>query len=110
MLAIDRQTFSMKDIDTGEVIELSKTEWLIVAVLARFSPAVVRNEVLALHTYTGEPPLNTMYLLKWHIVNIRRKLGREAIITRAGFGYRLGATIDPSGVQEGHKETWRLVL
>ena len=110
MLTIDRQTFSMRDTATGAVTELSKTEWLIVAVLARFSPAVVRNEVLALHTYTGEPPLNTMYLLKWHIVNIRRKLGRESIITRAGFGYRLGATIDPSGVAEGYQPQWRLVL
>lgn len=73
----------------GETIALSPREFQIIEELARHAGDVVPKHRIAqvLHPF-GEPL--EFSTLDWHIHNLRRKLGANAIQTVRGVGYSLG--------------------
>ena len=74
----------------GETIDLTKREWAIVDLLTQRATAVVSKEQIeeALYDFGSEIESNTVEV---HISRLRKKLGRDAIHTLRGVGYRFGA-------------------
>ncbi len=73
-----------------ETIDLTKREWAIVDLLTQRATAVISKEQIeeALYDFGSEIESNTVEV---HISRLRKKLGRDAIHTVRGVGYRLGA-------------------
>ena len=74
----------------GATIDLTKREWAIVDLLTQRATAVISKEQIeeALYDFGSEIESNTVEV---HISRLRKKLGRDAIHTVRGVGYRLGA-------------------
>ena len=72
----------------GEAVELTPLEWRVIARLAsEAGRAVTRAEIAQLiGGETGEASDNAVAV---HLYNLRRKLGRQAIQTIRGRGFRL---------------------
>lgn len=70
-------------------IDLTKREWAIVDLLTQRATAVISKEQIeeALYDFGSEIESNTVEV---HISRLRKKLGRAAIHTVRGVGYRLG--------------------
>jgi two-component system, OmpR family, response regulator len=75
----------------GELAPLTAREWAVLEALAlRAGRIVSRNQLERLVTgFESELASNAVEV---HISALRRKLGREVILTVRGLGYRLGAT------------------
>ncbi|WP_193368612.1 response regulator [Pelagibius marinus] len=73
-----------------EAIDLTKREWAILDLLTRRATAVISKEQMeeALYDFGSEIESNTVEV---HISRLRKKLGRDAIHTVRGVGYRLGS-------------------
>ncbi len=72
-----------------EAIDLTKREWAILDLLTQRATAVISKEQMeeALYDFGSEIESNTVEV---HISRLRKKLGRDAIHTVRGVGYRLG--------------------
>lgn len=72
----------------GTPVDLTKREWAIIDLLSRRPAAVVSKEQIeeALYAFGSEIESNTVEV---HISRLRKKLGRDAIQTLRGVGYRL---------------------
>jgi two-component system OmpR family response regulator len=75
----------------GKSIDLTKREWAILDLLTQRATSVVSKEQIeeALYDFGSEVESNTVEV---HVSRLRKKLGRDAIHTLRGVGYRLGAT------------------
>ncbi|MEO3427289.1 response regulator [Pelagibius sp. CAU 1746] len=73
-----------------EAIDLTKREWAILDLLTQRATAVISKEQMeeALYDFGSEIESNTVEV---HISRLRKKLGRDAIHTVRGVGYRLGS-------------------
>jgi DNA-binding response OmpR family regulator len=74
----------------GELVELTRIEWELLWQFVNHPSAMVVNEYLAelIFGYTDQQALN---LVKWHISNLRKKLGWDTsgpLVTVRGYGYR----------------------
>ena len=74
---------------SGEIVELTKKEWLLLRVLLEGPQRVFTREQLAtaLYGWGEEADSNTIDV---HVHHIRRKTGPQIIKTIRGLGYRLG--------------------
>ncbi len=74
----------------GKVVDLTKREWAILDLLTQRATAVVSKDQIeeALYDFGSEIESNTVEV---HISRLRKKLGRDAIHTLRGVGYRLGS-------------------
>jgi DNA-binding response OmpR family regulator len=74
---------------SGEIVELTKKEWLLLRVLLESPQRVFTREQLAtaLYGWGEEADSNTIDV---HVHHIRRKTGPQIIKTIRGLGYRLG--------------------
>jgi len=74
----------------GKVVDLTKREWAIMDLLTQRATAVVSKDQIeeALYDFGSEIESNTVEV---HISRLRKKLGRDAIHTLRGVGYRLGS-------------------
>jgi class 3 adenylate cyclase/pimeloyl-ACP methyl ester carboxylesterase len=72
----------------GLVLELSPTEFRLIVELAR-APGRVHSYDELLHRVWGAEYVGETDFLHVYISRLRRKLGRDAIATERGFGYRL---------------------
>jgi two-component system OmpR family response regulator len=73
----------------GRPVELTRREWALLSCLAERPAAVRTKRELedAMYAFEGEVESNTV---EAYVSRLRRKLGRDAIVTLRGFGYRLG--------------------
>lgn len=72
----------------GKRVNLTPLEWLVVERLAaRGGRAVARAEIAQLIGKDNEPASDNAVAV--HLYNLRRKLGRDAIETIRGRGFRL---------------------
>jgi len=73
----------------GKPVDLTKREWAIMDLLTQRATAVVSKEQIeeALYAFGSEIESNSVEV---HVSRLRKKLGREAIQTQRGVGYRLG--------------------
>jgi len=71
-------------------VDLTKREWAILDLLTQRATAVVSKEQIeeALYAFGSEIESNSVEV---HISRLRKKLGRAAIETLRGVGYRLGS-------------------
>jgi len=75
----------------GETIELSRTEFDLLDVLAA-QPRVTLSRQQLLELVWGEGWFGDDHVIDVHMSNLRRKLGDSAyIVTVRGYGYRMGA-------------------
>lgn len=72
----------------GQRVELSPTEFLVLAELARHAGAIVPKHRLG-RAASSAGELMEFSALEWHIHNLRRKLGETRIRTVRGVGYGL---------------------
>lgn len=74
---------------SGEIVELTKKEWLLLRVLLESPQRVFTREQLAttLYGWGEEADSNTIDV---HVHHIRRKTAAQIIKTMRGLGYRLG--------------------
>lgn len=74
----------------GKVVDLTKREWAILDLLTQRATAVVSKDQIeeALYDFGSEIESNTVEV---HISRLRKKLGRDAIHTLRGVGYRMGS-------------------
>lgn len=77
----------------GEVLNLTRTEWILLEILARKAGEPVSQRELLSKVWGPEFINDTRYIVEW-ISRLRRKLGddpkeQKYIQTLAGFGYRL---------------------
>jgi DNA-binding response OmpR family regulator len=72
----------------GQSVELTGREYGIVAALMRRIGAVVSREELY-HSVIDETDDSMSNLLDVHVCNLRKKLGRQFIVTVRGRGYRI---------------------
>ena len=74
---------------SGEIVELTKKEWLLLRVLLESPQRVFTREQLAtaLYGWGEEADSNTIDV---HVHHIRRKTAPQIIKTMRGLGYRLG--------------------
>ncbi|MEY3572896.1 MAG: hypothetical protein RJA77_811 [Pseudomonadota bacterium] len=74
---------------SGEIVELTKKEWLLLRVLLESPQRVFTREQLAtaLYGWGEEADSNTVDV---HVHHIRRKTAPRIIKTMRGLGYRLG--------------------
>ena len=72
----------------GEVVQLSRREFLVLEQLLRSHPAVVSRESL-LDDVWGVPDDRSTNVVEVYIGYLRRKLGRDRIETVRGAGYRM---------------------
>ena len=72
-------------------VDLTRREWAIMDLLTQRASAVISKEQIeeALYAFGSEIESNTVEV---HISRLRKKLGRDAIQTLRGVGYRLGPT------------------
>jgi two-component system OmpR family response regulator len=75
----------------GAAVELTAREWAVLEALALRAGRWVGKEPLErlVLGFDGEPASSNA--LEVHVANLRRKLGREAIESRRGMGYRVQA-------------------
>jgi len=73
----------------GRSVDLTRREWAIMDLLTQRATAVVSKEQIeeALYAFGSEIESNSVEV---HVSRLRKKLGREAIETLRGVGYRLG--------------------
>jgi DNA-binding response OmpR family regulator len=73
----------------GGVVELTAREWALLEALALRSERWVSKSDLErlVHGFDGEPAASNA--LEVHVAKLRRKLGRDAIETLRGMGYRV---------------------
>ena len=73
----------------GAPVDLTKREWSLLACLAERPNAIRSKQELedAMYAFDGEVESN---LVEAYVSRLRRKLGRDAIVTLRGIGYRLG--------------------
>ena len=71
-----------------KTVDLTKREWAIMDLLTQRATAVISKEQIeeALYAFGSEIESNTVEV---HISRLRKKLGRDAIQTLRGVGYRL---------------------
>jgi two-component system OmpR family response regulator len=74
----------------GRSVDLTRREWAIMDLLTQRATAVVSKEQIeeALYAFGSEIESNSVEV---HVSRLRKKLGREAIETLRGVGYRLGS-------------------
>jgi DNA-binding response OmpR family regulator len=86
VLDLARHTASV----AGKPVRLTPSEFKLVALLARHPERVFSRRELMQHlwdsSYVGDQRAGDA-----HIVNLRRKLGRERLVTVRGVGYKLAA-------------------
>jgi len=75
----------------GAAVDLTRREWAILDLLSRRPSAVVSKEQIeeALYAFGSEIESNSVEV---HISRLRKKLGRAAIETLRGVGYRLAGS------------------
>jgi two-component system OmpR family response regulator len=73
----------------GHPVDLTKREWALLSCLAERPSAVRSKRELedAMYAFDGEVESNTV---EAYVSRLRKKLGRDAIVTLRGLGYRLG--------------------
>lgn len=73
----------------GSAVELTAREWALLEALALRSERWVSKSDLErlVHGFDGEPAASNA--LEVHVAKLRRKLGRDAIETLRGMGYRV---------------------
>ena len=74
----------------GREISLTAREFALVEMLAQHCDRVFTREQLYEHLF-DETEITSSNLLDVHVSNIRKKLGREFIVTRRGYGYCIPA-------------------
>jgi two-component system OmpR family response regulator len=79
----------------GRPIELAPTEFRLLAALAS-SPGRVHTYDELLHKVWGAEYVGETDFLHVYVSRLRRKLGRDAITTERGFGYRFAESSDLS--------------
>ncbi len=74
----------------GERVELTAREWALVEALLRRPDAVVTKSQLedTLYAFGAEVESNAVEV---HVSRLRKKLGRDFVVTQRGLGYRLGS-------------------
>ena len=79
----------------GEPVPLTAKEWALLRLLAARPDRIHTREVLqeALYGFTDEAESNTLEVF---VSRLRRKLGRDRILTVRGLGYRLAPSEDPA--------------
>jgi DNA-binding response OmpR family regulator len=73
----------------GERVELTAREWALLEALLRRPGAIVSKARLedALYAFGDEVESNAV---EAHVSRLRKKLGRDIVVTQRGLGYRLG--------------------
>jgi two-component system OmpR family response regulator len=74
----------------GQVVPLTPTEYSLVELLALHKGRLVTRTMIYEHLF-DEDNDTLSNLVDVHVANVRRKLGKEFIITRRGEGYQLHA-------------------
>ncbi len=71
-----------------ETVELTRREWAVLDLLTQRPGAIVSKDRLeeALYDFEAEVESNTVEV---HVSRLRKKLGRDAIRTLRGIGYRV---------------------
>lgn len=74
----------------GRSVDLTRREWAILDLLVRRPGAIVAKDRIeeALYAFEAEVESNTVEV---HVSRLRKKLGRDAIRTLRGIGYRVDA-------------------
>lgn len=87
---IDIDTASHRISRNGVDISVTRREWAILELLAHRAGAIVSKARIeeTLYAFGSEIESNTVEV---HVSRLRKKLGREAIETIRGLGYRLGS-------------------
>lgn len=86
----------------GKPIDLSRRERALLNTLLLNKGRVLTAGQLKDSIYGMSDELESN-ALNVHIHHLRRKLGTEIVETVRGLGYRLGAAVDASAVESGHK-------
>lgn len=74
----------------GALVGLTSREWAVLEALAtRVGRVVSKTDLEAL--VAGAENENCSNALEVHVSNLRKKLGKQAILTVRGFGYKIGA-------------------
>ena len=89
-LELDEDTQTARILATGEVFELTGTEFRLLRYFMRHPGRVLSKSRLAEHVYDFDAERDSN-VLEVYINRLRRKLGRDLIATRRGQGYILGA-------------------
>lgn len=89
-LELDEDTQTARVLATDETFELTGTEFRLLRYFMRHPGRVLSKTRLAEHVYDFETERDSN-VLEVYINRLRRKFGRELIVTRRGQGYILGA-------------------
>lgn len=89
-LELDEDTQTARVLATDETFELTGTEFRLLRYLMRHPGRVLSKTRLAEHVYDFDTERDSN-VLEVYINRLRRKFGRDLIVTRRGQGYILGA-------------------
>ncbi len=89
-LELDEDTQTARVLATDETFELTGTEFRLLRYLMRYPGRVLSKTRLAEHVYDFDTERDSN-VLEVYINRLRRKFGRDLIVTRRGQGYILGA-------------------
>lgn len=89
-LELDEDTQTARILATNETFELTGTEFRLLRYFMRHPGRVLSKSRLAEHVYDYDAERDSN-VLEVYINRLRRKFGRELIVTRRGQGYILGA-------------------
>jgi len=74
----------------GAAVHLTKTEFELLRTLVRNRGRLLTHRMLLVDVW-GPAYADDVLTLRTHISNLRRKIGRDAVRTEPGIGYRFGA-------------------
>ena len=89
-LELDEETQTVRTVATGEIAELTGTEFRLLRYFMLHPGRVLSKSRLAEHVYDFDTERDSN-VLEVYINRLRRKLGRDLIATRRGQGYVFGA-------------------
>jgi two-component system OmpR family response regulator len=89
-LELDEETQTARVLATDEAFELTSTEFRLLRYFMRHPGQVLSKSRLTAHVYEFDAERDSN-VLEVYINRLRRKFGRELIVTRRGQGYIFGA-------------------